>query len=1028
MAWRKWLVRSLVLTIAGVAGVVALAYQQWTNPEAVRYQVVSRLEEHLTGAVVNLESARFRLFGGISLSELRLARRDDPTKSDFAYIPSGIIYPDKEQLLNGKLPIRKIEWNRPRLRVIRRADGTWNMANILGPVDPRVRIPTIVIRQGIISFEDLRGAPGRRPIEVKDVNLTIINNPQLTLVFQGTGVTDLAGTVQVTGSLGRVSKEFVISFQVPSFPVGVALVDRLAAYYPEAARHANSVTGTGKLRADLSYHPDSARPWTHDIYCQLTGATVRHPQLPLPLNELEASVHLVDGQITLEKLSGRSGAARVQLSGKAQSLSADTDLAGTLRADHLHTSSELFAALPIRLQAIQKEYEPDGSFGLALDFQRKGGRWREHCTVRLEEISGVCDKFPYRLDHVGGTIEHELDPSRSLDRMKIDLVGFSNARPVYIQGRIEGPRPAAMDLAIKADNVPLDDKLVSALKPEFRKIVHGFNPSGFADIEAYIRRKQGETEFAGQYIAHFHDVSMRYDVFPYPVENVTGTLDIQPDGWEYRDFRGTHNGGEFQSHGAGVRAVGGKRILIAITGRNVLLNEELEGALRHDMLKRTWRMLNPGGRMSFEARVDQIVGAKEPDIEVVVSPRGSSVRPAFFPYALSDLDGTVHYHNRQVELNKVKGRHGQSVVSVESGKVYFKPDGGFSVDLIDLMGNPIVPENDLHQALPAAVAKVYESLRPEQPVSLRTNLTIDMPADHESPPNVFWDGGLRLTDATLHPGIDLNHVTGLVFCRGNYHGEFRTLLGNLKLDEVTLCKQPLRDVQTQIVVSEKEPDFLELPSLKARLFGGDVGGSVRIGFGQAFQYEVNLTASQIQLEEFGRHQRLGPKAQLSGAASARLFLKGQGNQRDGLEGAGSIDVPNGKMGNLPLLIDLLKVLNLRWPDRTAFEEARIRFAIHGRRVEVRRLDLFGNAVSLSGHGMMDLDGSNVNLDFYAVWARVVEWLPPIVDQIPGKLSQYLLKVKMRGSVDGKVQFTKEVVPVLVEPLEEFLKRLRGRRG
>ena len=43
----------------------------------------------------------------------------------------------------------------------------------------------------------------------------------------------------------------------------------------------------------------------------------------------------------------------------------------------------------------------------------------------------------------------------------------------------------------------------------------------------------------------------------------------------------------------------------------------------------------------------------------------------------------------------------------------------------------------------------------------------------------------------------------------------------------------------------------------------------------------------------------------------RLHLNGQGNNFETLDGNGSIDVPNGKLYNLPLLLNLLKFLGLR---------------------------------------------------------------------------------------------------------------------
>ena len=78
MAWRKRLVRSLVLLIILSSGGALWVYRHWTNPESIRLQVLAKLGLYLPGANVTLDSAALRLLGGISLTELHMARRDDP--------------------------------------------------------------------------------------------------------------------------------------------------------------------------------------------------------------------------------------------------------------------------------------------------------------------------------------------------------------------------------------------------------------------------------------------------------------------------------------------------------------------------------------------------------------------------------------------------------------------------------------------------------------------------------------------------------------------------------------------------------------------------------------------------------------------------------------------------------------------------------------------------------------------------------------------------------------------------------------
>ena len=91
------------------------------------------------------------------------------------------------------------------------------------------------------------------------------------------------------------------------------------------------------------------------------------------------------------------------------------------------------------------------------------------------------------------------------------------------------------------------------------------------------------------------------------------------------------------------------------------------------------------------------------------------------------------------------------------------------------------------------------------------------------------------------------------------------------------------------------------------------------------------------------------------------------------------------------------------------------------------MDLLGSPVSLGGKGQMNLDGSDMNLEFYAVWARVMQVLPPIINEIPQAISKQFLKIKLRGDLGVKVQTVKEPVPILVDPLKELLDVMGGRK-
>jgi hypothetical protein len=1033
MPWRKWFVRSLVLVSAALAGAVLFVYLSWTNPAVVREQVLGVLRCRLPGATVTLGSARLHLLGGIYINELHLCSRRGQAKDEIAYIPRATIYHDKEMLSKGTMAIDRIELPRAKLHIVRGPDGTWNVgSDILAEPDPRQRVPTMVFHQATLLVEDHFNPASLPAFKIKNLDLTVINDPIETLVFNGAGVTDLGGKVEVHGAWGRSSHELSLTVDAVDLPIDGNLVERVSHSYPQLAVHARQLSGLASIGADLRYRPDLRQPWTHSVHFRLTGGKFCHAQIPFPLEDLNCECRCTNSGLVIDRLSARSGDTLLEANGRVKGLVADADLEGRLKLEHLSLCPEVFKTLPDRLQAIQRDYNPRGVANLIVDFRRHGDRWRMDSSVQPRDISIQCAKFPYLLERVSGVLEHHLDQARPEgDSLNVRLLGYTSReggpREVHIDGSVEGKAPAAVDIRITAKDVAIDEKLCQALtKPELQKIVRSFSPAGQTDIEAHILRTAGNATFDNRFFVHFHDTVVSYEVFPYPVENVSGTLDIRNNYWEFRDFTGTHNGATLRCAGRSARGADGGEFSATLTGTNLTLNPELESAIRNQSLKRTWQTLAPSGRIDFEAQIHRLPKVTEPDIEVTVFPRGCTVTPAFFPYTLTDLTGTVHYHQREAELIKLQARHGPTSVGLERAKVCLKPGGGVSVDMAELTGNPSPADSDLMNALPGHLQKAMAAVQSPQPLWLRTRLTVDVPEDRAEPSQVYWDGELEFTGLALPAALHVNAVTGRLGCRGLYHGGMRELLGNIELREATVFGQPLSDIHTAMRIAGNEPERLYLPNLKARLFGGSVGGAIWVSCDDRNSYEIQLTASQVRLEELARQNRLGPKARLSGLAGAQLFLRGEATDLDRLNGNGKVDVPNGKMCNLPVLLPLLKVLSGQFPDDTAFDDAHAVFGIQGRRIDFKRLELNGDAVSLSGKGSMNLDGSNLNLDFFAVWGRILQFLPPVIDQIPVKFSQALLKIKMRGDVRGKVDCTKEPLPPIVETFKEIVRRRQER--
>jgi hypothetical protein len=210
-----------------------------------------------------------------------------------------------------------------------------------------------------------------------------------------------------------------------------------------------------------------------------------------------------------------------------------------------------------------------------------------------------------------------------------------------------------------------------------------------------------------------------------------------------------------------------------------------------------------------------------------------------------------------------------------------------------------------------------------------------------------------------------------------------------------------------------------------------MGGEVRLTTGSQARYDLKLTATGIDLEALARHNQLQSDAKMSGLAGGQIWLTGRAHPKPGepmLEGGGSVDVESGQMYNLPLLLDVLKVLNLRAPDRTAFEEMHARFLLRDQRVSVSQLDLLGNAINLRGRGELDTNGENVAFSFHTMYSRVADLMPAPLHQLSSTVSRGLYQIRVTGSLAGGggkgLTFRQVPVPVLVEPIKQRLERIR----
>ncbi|MDY3560141.1 hypothetical protein R5W23_001366 [Gemmata sp. JC673] len=526
-----------------------------------------------------------------------------------------------------------------------------------------------------------------------------------------------------------------------------------------------------------------------------------------------------------------------------------------------------------------------------------------------------------------------------------------------------------------------------------------------------------------------------------------------------------------------------RKLVVHVGGTSVPLNAALKTALGAVKAENLWAEFQPRGALTFTADVEVIDRAPPPDrpdldpplnpatdVKVTFGFSGPTVTPRFFAYELTEFSGWLEYKQDRLDVAHLSARHGPSRVKLAAGEVRFYSDGAVWANLGGIEVKPCVADAEFKKALPGKLGAALDELQLRGGAELLVkHLVISAPPGARAEPNlvvaagasgaapgalggltpsvrpepdpvVYWDAELKLFGAALDTGIAWEDAHGSVACRGRYEGtHLGPVRGTVWLDRAVVSRVPVTVARCQLRADPQQPDparpgrflppLLQLTHVAGDLFHGELGGQAWVVLAEGTRYEVWLTAANVQLEELARHYNLtkpGSDSDLKGVAQAQLLVFNRPDPKTGrltIEGTGKIDVPTGRMYNLPVLLELVKVLKLNAPDKTAFEQAHVVFRLLGDRIKVEQLDLLGKAICLGGSGELDTSGEYVKFEFYTVLSQVLKMSDTLVGDLTAFLSRNLYTIKLTRE-NGELKYRQQPVPAITDPARAVLERLK----
>ena len=245
-----------------------------------------------------------------------------------------------------------------------------------------------------------------------------------------------------------------------------------------------------------------------------------------------------------------------------------------------------------------------------------------------------------------------------------------------------------------------------------------------------------------------------YQGFPYPIRNLSGEVELDEVGLEFKRLTAASNGLSLEARGHVNYEFAGRESWRAIVrARNLVIDEELMSALGEDVSS-TVQDLNLEGRVDLQLVSAHRAGDVEKPPSVSIDLKGLSMRPKMFPIRFEEVNGRVHLdENERLRAEGLSARRGEATVVINGHMDLGEKNGPF---LLDAILEHVVPDEELVHALEVVdpeIAATYRSLHASGTLKLadvRLRGTLGMGSPELEASLVFKDWALEPDQLPLH--------------------------------------------------------------------------------------------------------------------------------------------------------------------------------------------------------------------------------------------------------------------------------------
>jgi len=694
------------------------------------------------------------------------------------------------------------------------------------------------------------------------------------------------------------------------------------------------------------------------IICHDGAFVYKH--FPAFVSGVQGEIAFDPNSVIIGPLYSRQDNQEIEIEGKYHGEDEQSEFDLTVNAKNAPLNKNIYNALTPGLQRLWDRFSPTGTVNAFYKTGwRRGQQPEPNLGIELIDVNADWTAIGTRLTAMSGWVNW----NQKLTAFEIKQGEVASGR-FQLEGEINNLQRSDQEFQCQGQfrDVLLDEEFANNLPDKIGGLYRGLNLTGEIggqiqlDLKAADHEPSETTQPSGQteptlvkpsYRIDFslNDGQIRYEKFPYQLHNVQAGCVLTDRQLQIISLTGRNGRSQVELNGA-VR--GPNDFQLYLIAKPLELTDQLHQAM-DDRKIDLWDKLDPSGQINLTMQL-QRQPDRDLDYQATIEPLNSGFCLANFAYPFTNVTGKVIAEPNYVAIDRLHSTNERTQIDI-TGRL--DRIGGARKYNLHIQADDLPLDDKLKHGLGGGLGGVCR----------RTGLTGDVDCDlevnyHQEPNEKgIWqfNGGIGLKNGTCHSPLSTTNITGNLQGTATYDegAQDFQLSAELARGDMQVLDRDLTEMTAKLGYDGKEK-LLKVTDISSGFCQGRMAGHTQIDIDpNHWAYKVDLRFLEADLKELLNVAKEPNKKylDLQGRCKGRFMLN---KEISSLIPRGSLTfvVEEAVIGQLPIIAQLLHVINFKLPRHGAFNQAQISGDIVGDKLYFESIHLQGSAVSLTGTGLM----------------------------------------------------------------------------